>query len=55
MEDIVMGVYVLSLLSCGACLWLWYELEECKQNAIAMYGRITMLEQRIRELERKRR
>jgi hypothetical protein len=55
MEDIIMGVYVLSLLACSVCLWFWYELEGHKQNAIAMYGRITMLEQRIRELERKRR
>jgi len=32
MEHLVIGLYVLSLLSCCLCLWFWWELESAKEQ-----------------------
>ena len=55
MDHLIVGLYVLSLLACCVCLWLWYELESLKDYISSLRYRIASLEERIEELERKRR
>lgn len=55
MEHLIMGLYVLSLLACCVCLWFWYELESYKDYAASLRYKLASLEQRLEELEKRRR
>ena len=55
MDYLVTGLYVLSLLACCVGLWLWYEIETYKDYLRHLRLRLAGLEERIEELERKRR
>lgn len=55
MEHLIIGLYVLSLLACCVCLWLWYEIETYKDYIRHLRLRIADMEGRIESLEIKRR
>ena len=55
MEDLVLGLYVLSLIACCVCLWFWYELESMKEHTRELWTRATTAENRLSELEKKKR
>ena len=55
MENLITGLYVLSLLACCVCLWFWYELESFKDYVSALQHRMFGLEERVKELEKRRR
>lgn len=55
MEHLIIGLYVLSLLACCVCLWFWYELENYKDYTASLRYRIASLEERVEQLEKKRR
>lgn len=55
MDELVIGLYVLSLVACCVCLWLWYEIDSTRDHMRAIHLRAAGLEQRVEELERKRR
>ena len=55
MEHLIIGLYVLSLLACVICLWFWYELESSKDYMASLRYRIANLEERVEELEKRRR
>ena len=55
MEQLVLGLYVLSLLSCCVCLWFWYELESMKDHIKELWSRANSAESQLRELEKKKR
>lgn len=55
MEELVIGLYVLSLLACCVCLWLWYELESHKDHVKSLRHHISDFGKRIEELEKRKR
>lgn len=55
MDNLVTGLYVLSLLACCVGLWLWYELENHREYVASLRAKIMDMEQRLDEVERKRR
>lgn len=55
MEDLILGLYVLSLLACVVCLWFWYKLESHKEHVLTLRNRMASLDSRIEELEKRRR
>lgn len=55
MEHLILGLYVLSLLACCVCLWLWYEVDTYKDYLRDLRLRLAGMEQRLEELEKKRR
>jgi hypothetical protein len=55
MEQLVLGLYVLSLLSCCVCLWFWYEMETLKEHITELWTRANAADSRLRELEKKKR
>lgn len=54
MDALVTGLYVISLVACCLCLWLWYEIETLKEYIKSLRDRIVDMEQRVDEVERKR-
>ena len=55
METLILGLYVLSLIACCACLWLWYELEGMKDYVNDLRTRIMSVDDRLETVERKKR
>ena len=55
MENLVVGLYFLALLSCCLCLWFWYELETAKQDMRRVHERLASMINRMRDLEQRRR
>lgn len=55
MEHLIIGLYVLSLLACVICLWFWYELEAHKDHVSTLHHRVSALDARVEELEKRRR
>ena len=55
MDALVTGLYVISLFACCLCLWLWYEIETYQEYVKSLRLRILDMEQRVDEVERKKR
>ena len=55
MDHLTTGLYVLTLIACCLCLWLWYEIEAYKDYIRHLRLKIAAMEQRIEALETKRR
>lgn len=55
MDTLTTGLYVLTLIACCVCLWLWYEIDGYKDYMRHLRLKMAGLEDRIEELERKRR
>lgn len=55
MENLILGLYVLSLIACCLCLWFWYELEHNKAYICYLKNEIDDLAQQLKELATKRR
>lgn len=54
MEYLVIGLYAFSLMACCLCLWMWYVIECHKDYVTGLRYRILDMEQRMQEVERKR-
>lgn len=55
MDHLTTGLYVLTLIACCVSLWLWYEIEAYKDYIRSLRLKIGDMEQRLTELENKRR
>lgn len=55
MDELVIGLYVLTLIACCVSLWLWYEIDSYKDYIRHLRLRMAELEQRVQEIESKRR
>ena len=55
MDTLTTGLYVLTLIACCVCLWLWYEIEGLKDYIGSLRGRMASMEDQITELSSKRR
>lgn len=55
MDELTTGLYVLTLIACCVSLWLWYEIDSYKDYLRHLRLRLAELEQRVQEIEPKRR
>ena len=55
MDDLVIGLYFLSLISCCLCLWFWYELESTKEDLRSISNRTYQVIKTLESLEKRRR
>lgn len=55
MEQLVLGLYALSLVACCVCLWFWYELESMKDYVNELRARLMAMDDRLDSVEKKRR
>jgi hypothetical protein len=54
-DHLTTGLYVLTLIACCVSLWLWYEIDAYKDYIRHLRLRMAELEQRMAEIESKRR
>lgn len=55
MEELVLGLYILAMVACIACLWLWWELEGMKDYVNHMRSRVGTVIEQMEQLEKRRR
>ena len=55
MDELTTGLYVLTLIACCVSLWLWYEIDSYKDYLRYLRLRMAELEQRVQEIDNKRR
>ena len=55
MDELTTGLYVLTLIACCVSLWLWWEIDTYKTYLRHLRLKIAAMEQRLDELENKRR
>lgn len=55
MDELMLGLYVLSLVACCLCLWFWYQLETMRDYVRELRTRIVYMDDRLEQVERRRR
>ena len=55
MEELVIGLYALSLIACCVGLWLWYEVDRNNLMIAALRAKLREMDGRIQTIESKRR